>query len=643
MKKYFISLILVMTGISALAQTDYLIIKKTDGNTIKYNVEDISRMWFEYEDNMFGKPADIVDLGLSVKWASWNVGASKPEEYGTYFYWGDPTGEATKADLSNNNISATQYDAAHVHWGGDWRLPTHAEMEELVSNCTFKWTTRNGVAGGLFTSKKNGYTNKSIFIPAAGDITSSGTRYVGEQGKCWCDEYFENEGNYGYTIYFDNSSCYSGHGWGVGIKIPIRPVYGKKGNAPQATFTVTTGTATNITESTVTLKGSVSAQNVSTQYTYGIYVSKTGTPSSSNFIQNEYRNSSSSYQTMECSFNGLTANTTYYYRAYVIYGNNMYYGDTKSFTTSSKQPSFSVTTGDASEITENSAKLTCTIVAKNTSGTMELGMFIAESGTPSSTNGNRMSGNFTGDDTYDLYGTADELDANTTYKFRAYAYYDGKYYYGDTKSFTTKQKANPTTGTLNGHEWVDLGLPSGLKWATCNVGANSSTSYGDYYAWGETSTKNYYSDDNYPNGRNSSIPYNISGTSYDVAHVKWGSSWRMPTFGEITELTRNCTFTWTTMNNVRGAKITGPNGNYIFLPAGGAIGKGYPNGASSYSYRGENGYYWSATLYYRQNWNEVKFMFFKSSGVSLTELSFGQYVDMNTNGFNGMLIRPVTN
>ncbi len=141
---------------------------------------------------------------------------------------------------------------------------------------------------------------------------------------------------------------------------------------------------------------------------------------------------------------------------------------------------------------------------------------------------------------------------------------------------------------INGHEYVDLGLPSGLKWATCNVGANKPEDYGNYYAWGETKTKYDYSSSNSVTyGKNYS---DIGGKSqYDAARANWGGSWRLPTKKELEELENKCTWKWTTQNGVKGYKVTGPNGNSIFLPAA-----GYRYGSSLFS-AGEDGYYWSST------------------------------------------------
>ncbi|MBQ2589516.1 MAG: hypothetical protein II576_09720 [Prevotella sp.] len=124
------------------------------------------------------------------------------------------------------------------------------------------------------------------------------------------------------------------------------------------------------------------------------------------------------------------------------------------------------------------------------------------------------------------------------------------------------------------HEAVDLGLPSGTKWASCNVGATKPEEYGGYYAWGETEEKMVYDESTYKyyqDGEYVNIGQDISGTEYDVAHEKWGDNWCMPTKDDIKELIDNCTTEWTTLNGVNGMKFTSlRNGNSIFLPAAGS-------------------------------------------------------------------------
>ena len=161
------------------------------------------------------------------------------------------------------------------------------------------------------------------------------------------------------------------------------------------------------------------------------------------------------------------------------------------------------------------------------------------------------------------------------------------------QSVIREEKAsNPTppTNSINGHEYVDLGLS--VKWATCNVGASSPSDYGSYYAWGETSTKNDYSRNTYKyyeNGNYVNIGQSISGTQYDVARAHWGGTWRLPTKAEFQELIDKCSWTWTSQNGVNGYKVTGKNGKSIFLPAA-----GWRNG-TLLGNAGGTGNYWIGT------------------------------------------------
>ena len=159
------------------------------------------------------------------------------------------------------------------------------------------------------------------------------------------------------------------------------------------------------------------------------------------------------------------------------------------------------------------------------------------------------------------------------------------------------------------HEWVDLGLPSGTLWATCNIGADSPEDYGDYFAWGETEPKEVYNWSTYKwcMGSNTTMTKYCSNSNYgtngfvdnkteldpedDAAYVNWGPSWRMPTMGQQEELCEECTWQWTTLNGVNGYMITGSNGKTIFMPAAGYRWNDSLDDAGSY------GCYWSRTLY----------------------------------------------
>lgn len=163
--------------------------------------------------------------------------------------------------------------------------------------------------------------------------------------------------------------------------------------------------------------------------------------------------------------------------------------------------------------------------------------------------------------------------------------------------------------TENVHDYVDLGLPSGLKWATCNVGATKPEEYGDYFAWGETTGKQSgkttfdWSTYKWCNGSQTTMTKYCSSSSYgkvdnktvldaedDAATANWGKGWRMPTLAEFKELRNSCTWTWTTLNGFKGYKVVGTNGNFIFLPAAGSY---EDKGASRI---GAAGTYWTSSL-----------------------------------------------
>lgn len=160
------------------------------------------------------------------------------------------------------------------------------------------------------------------------------------------------------------------------------------------------------------------------------------------------------------------------------------------------------------------------------------------------------------------------------------------------------------------HAYVDLGLPSGTLWATCNVGANAPEEYGDYFAWGETTPKDVYNPSTYlyykcSNKTKTIIKYYTSAySSYkgvidnlatlqpmdDAATANWGDDWRMPTIEEWKELFDNTPHTWTQQNGVNGRLFTASNGNTLFLPAAGC------REDSKLIKAGGYGYYWACSI-----------------------------------------------
>ena len=224
------------------------------------------------------------------------------------------------------------------------------------------------------------------------------------------------------------------------------------------------------------------------------------------------------------------------------------------------------------------------------------------------------------------------------------------------------QKLEDLKGSIGGGgttpstmEYVDLGLPSGLKWAKCNLGASNPSAYGDYYAWGETAPKTDYSWATYKwmqagksdwqyitkytiaDDQTEGIWYDSSGTfigdgktvldaADDAATAKLGSPWRMPTFDEFMELKDNCTRTWTTQDGVNGYQMEGPNGNTIFLPAA-----GWREGSDLKS-AGKWCFYWSSSLCYIYPNNTCAFDYNIASSI---------YIPYPRDRYFGHMVRPV--
>ena len=264
-----------------------------------------------------------------------------------------------------------------------------------------------------------------------------------------------------------------------------------------------------------------------------------------------------------------------------------------------------VTTYTPQDITQTSAVCGGDVIVTQGLSLNELGVCWSTERNPTASDTHLSTTNWS--DTYVC--TLTDLEPSTKYHVRAYALRGLEYYYGEDKSFTTESNSGGGGGGGGGwgsHDYVNLGLPSGTLWATCNVGANAPEEYGYYFAWGETQPKDYYGWSTYQYGgaltltkycQNSSYGYNGFTDNLttllpedDAATANWGSGWRMPTQAERLELLDNTTVTWTTQNSVYGRLFTASNGNSLFLPAA-----GYRADSSLYS-AGSIGYYWSSYL-----------------------------------------------
>lgn len=182
-----------------------------------------------------------------------------------------------------------------------------------------------------------------------------------------------------------------------------------------------------------------------------------------------------------------------------------------------------------------------------------------------------------------------------------------------------------TSDTISnkGHECVDMGLPSGTKWATCNIGADKPSDAGEYFAWAETASKTCFFENNCATYK-TSIEEFVANPQYDAATVLWGEGWSVPTVEQMRELLDNCAWVWTTIDDKKGYMVTAENGNSIFLPAAGWF-EEQVYGANQF------GVYWTSTPYEK----------FQTSAYRLDFTDSSRSI-MRFSRYSGQSIRAVT-
>ena len=551
-----------------------------------------------------------VNLGLTsgLKWASCNLGASAPEEYGDYYAWGETEpyyssqsplawkdgksagyNWASYQWCNGSGVSITKYcaqriygtvdniteleeddDAAHVILGGDWRMPTPDEFTELMSECDWEPTTKNGVDGYLVT----GPNDNSIFLPFAGLMEATYLAGAGEEGYYWSSSIATTASSTanGVIIGSANIECndiYRYNGFS------IRPVTDEEDKV----ISITLSDASVNVGAMVMLKLTVMPYNATNKaVNWSSDNTAVATVNSRGYVY------------------GVSAGTATI-TATAVDGSGVYGSCTVTVN------NVAVTSVELNKASQNlregvSFKLTATVNPSNATNKAVT-----------------WSSNSTSVATVSSDGTVQGVSNGTaTITVRTE---DG----GLTATCIVTVMPAVTSGA------VDLGLTSGLKWASCNVGANAPEEYGDYFAWGETEpyyTAGHSQDAHCSSWENNKTGYNWksygfrrSGSSHsivtfskyntssgygpidnntvldpedDAAAVNWGGSWRMPTDADWGELIDECSWLWTMQNGVNGYLVTGTNQNSIFLPAAG-------NRHDIYlGYEGSRGYYWSSSL-----------------------------------------------
>ena len=393
---------------------------------------------------------------------------------------------------------------------------------------------------------------------------------------------------------------------------------------------IVTAEASDIDYNAVTLYGYANLSEGMTGVTFGVIVSEDENPTVDNGRVRQAKELDENNK-FRVEIEDLSIGTKYYYKAYLKEG-DYYRTGTKILSFSTKGfTEETIATGETLTVRTISATLNGTTDLPTTFAMDLFGFFISEEETPTVDNSRVIvSDKWDGDNSF--FCNVSGLMFGTKYYYRAYFEYKGEYHTGKTFNFTTKNIEKVQTA-------VDLGLS--VKWGSCNIGASSPMEYGDYYAWGETETKADYSWYTYKWCKGSFYTltkYNTRSSrgvvdnktvldpEDDVAHLKLGGKWRMPTGGEFSELMSKCT--WQKMkknDNTIVYFVEGPSGNAIALPAAGG------RYVTSLDNAGSYGNYWSSSLSEDYS-DDARIVYFDSEGVG----SSGNI------RYSGLSVRPVS-
>ena len=538
--------------------------------------------------------SDIVDLALpsGIKWAGYNLGATKCEELGDYLAWGESdtkesydwdgyllgSGASSEQMDKYNPLDGLTYlvrenDAAYQRLGGPyWRMPTIDEWEELKTKCIWTEITINGRRGYLVKSPRNG---NAIFLPFSGYL--DGTQLKdGMRPRYWSSSSTLKWGYRvdGYREYarnlndgcLDGSTTYGDYRY---FGMPVRAVYDESARK----INLTKGEFVNMGMDSV--DWATCNMGTSLEEEIGNYFAWGETTAKTSFTWENYQFGHEASQEAMTRYNPGDALTLLLREDDAVYTQ---YGSRYRIPTMDEW-------NELWNICEKKE-----IIINGRRGTL----------LTSKVNGNTLflpySGYFDGTQLKDGMRPRYWSSSSTLkwgYRVDGYREYarnlndgclDGSTTYGDYRYFGMPVRAVKVKNevTVTPASVVDLALPSGIKWAGINMGASSPEDLGGYYAWGETTTKTSYTWENYSFGHEASqeamTVYNptdgltILLPEHDVVHKRNGGHWRMPTMEEWSELQDNCDWELATMNNVRGYKISSrKNNNSVFLPIGGFL------------------------------------------------------------------------
>lgn len=457
----------------------------------------------------------MIDLGLpsGTKWACCNVGANKPEGIGDHYAWGETEPKDAfpyeEGPLwYDTDIQGTEYDVARVKWGDQWQMPNN--YDELEHNCLQEKAILNGVDGVLFT----GPNGNSIFLPFTGGYGEDGEFYP-SVSHYWESNGIEAMPGVAYCLYLYGDEGSVGDWWKYSGG-SIRPIS---------------------SEETVQLKLSESIVDLVCGETYYVDITE-GSGSYSLYCEDE-----------EIAYASIDDNKVR------IFGNSV--GSTSIYVADMK-----ICTQDTIEVTvslvapyfyfsENNIVMEVGETAKvHYESNTDFGYSISdESVAVVDCSGGYFTITAVGPGSATI-----EVDYGNS----------GPTYHA-TLEVTVTAPSTSLCPDDNHPHMIDLGLQSGTKCACCNVDTDypenqSPTNYGGYYAYGEAETKDNYT-------YSSNLGSNIAGTEFDVAYVRCGFTWQMPSKDQIDELLGNCSSDWITLNGVSGRKFTAANGGSIFLLA----------------------------------------------------------------------------